>query len=53
VVLHALYLIFNDGYAASSGTGQHRFDLTAAAIRLTRLLHHLLPGEGEVASSWH
>ena len=49
VVLHVLYLIFNEGYATSSGSAVHRTDLTAEAIRLTRLLHHLVPAEGEVA----
>ena len=48
VVLHVLYLIFNEGYTASSGPQLHRTDLTREAIRLTRLLHRLLPGEGEV-----
>jgi RNA polymerase sigma factor (sigma-70 family) len=49
VVLHVLYLVFNEGYTASSGPGLHRADLTAEAIRLTRLLHRLLPGETEAA----
>jgi predicted RNA polymerase sigma factor len=49
VVLQVLYLVFNEGYTTSSGPGLHRSDLTAEAIRLTRLLHRLLPGEGEVA----
>src|SRR5215469_15982787 len=49
VVLHVLYLIFNEGYTASSGPALLRADLTAEAIRLTRLLHRLLPGQGEVA----
>jgi RNA polymerase sigma factor (sigma-70 family) len=49
VVLHVLYLIFNEGYTTSSGPALHRTDLTAEAIRLTRLLHRLLPGEAEVA----
>ena len=49
VVLHVLYLVFNEGYTTSSGPALHRADLTAEAIRLTRLLHRLLPGEGEVA----
>jgi predicted RNA polymerase sigma factor len=49
VVLHVLYLVFNEGYTTSSGPGLHRADLTAEAIRLMRLLHRLLPGEGEVA----
>ncbi len=49
VVLHVLYLVFNEGYTTSSGPTLHRADLTAEAIRLTRLLHRLLLGEGEVA----
>jgi RNA polymerase sigma factor (sigma-70 family) len=49
VVLHVLYLIFNEGYTTSSGPALQRTDLTAEAIRLTRLLHRLLPGEAEVA----
>ncbi len=48
VVLHVLYLIFNEGYTASSGPGVHRADLTAEAIRLTRAVHALLPDDGEV-----
>jgi RNA polymerase sigma factor (sigma-70 family) len=47
-VLHALYLIFNEGYATTSGPGLQRVELSAEAIRLTRLLHGLLPGDGEV-----
>jgi RNA polymerase sigma factor (sigma-70 family) len=49
VVLHVLYLVFNEGYTTSSGPALHRADLTTEAIRLTRLLHRLLPGEGETA----
>jgi RNA polymerase sigma factor (sigma-70 family) len=49
VVLHVLYLIFNEGYTATSGPYLQRSDLTAEAIRLTRELHRLLPGDGEVA----
>jgi predicted RNA polymerase sigma factor len=49
VVLHVLSLIFNAGYTTSSGAALHRPDLTAEAIRLARLLHRLLPGEGEAA----
>jgi RNA polymerase sigma factor (sigma-70 family) len=49
VVLQVLYLIFNEGYAASAGSALHRADLTAEAIRLARLLSRLLPEEGEVA----
>ena len=49
VVLHVLYLIFNEGYTTSSGQALQRMDLIAEAIRLTRLLHRLLPDEVEVA----
>src|SRR5919201_1954782 len=49
VVLHVLYLIFNEGYTASSGPALQRAELTAEAIRLTRMLHQLMPREGEVA----
>jgi RNA polymerase sigma factor (sigma-70 family) len=49
VVLHVLYLVFNEGYTTSSGPDLRRADLTAEAIRLARLLHRLLPGDGEVA----
>ena len=47
--LHVLYLIFNEGYTASSGPALQRVELTAEAIRLTRQLHALLPDDGEVA----
>jgi RNA polymerase sigma-70 factor (ECF subfamily) len=46
-VLAVLYLIFNEGYAASAGDDLTRADLTAEAIRLCRLLVTLLPGEPE------
>jgi RNA polymerase sigma factor (sigma-70 family) len=49
VVLHVLYLIFNEGYTASSGPDLHRSELTGEAIRLTRAVHRLLPDDGEVA----
>ncbi|MGI5246005.1 RNA polymerase sigma factor [Dactylosporangium sp. CA-139066] len=49
VVLQVLYLIFNEGYTASSGADLQRGDLTAEAIRLTREVHRLLPDDGEVA----
>ena len=49
VVLQVLYLIFNEGYAASSGPDLQRAELTAEAIRLARELHRLLPDDGEVA----
>jgi len=48
-VLHVLYLIFNEGYTATSGPGLHRVELTAEAIRLTRVICRLLPDDGEVA----
>jgi RNA polymerase sigma factor (sigma-70 family) len=48
VVMHVLYLIFNEGYTASSGVALHRADLTSEAIRLARMLHQLMPAEGEV-----
>ncbi|TDE37605.1 RNA polymerase sigma factor [Nonomuraea mesophila] len=48
VVLHVLYLIFNEGYTASSGGDLHRVDLAHEAIRLTRMVHAQLPGDGEV-----
>ncbi|GAA1514698.1 RNA polymerase sigma factor [Kribbella lupini] len=48
-VLHVLYLIFNEGYTASSGEDLHRVELSTEAIRLTRQLHAQLPAEGEVS----
>jgi RNA polymerase sigma factor (sigma-70 family) len=48
-VLQVLYLIFNEGYAATAGEQLHRVDLTTEAIRLTRMLHRLLPDQPEVA----
>ncbi|MGK5441864.1 RNA polymerase sigma factor [Micromonospora sp. URMC 105] len=48
-VLHVLYLIFNEGYTASSGADLHRVELTGEAIRLTRQLRRALPDDGEVA----
>ena len=49
VVLHVLYLVFNEGYTTSSGSELNRADLTTEAIRLARMLHQLVPEEGEVA----
>nr|BFE61419.1 sigma factor-like helix-turn-helix DNA-binding protein [Dactylosporangium thailandense] len=48
-VRHVLYLIFNEGYTASSGDALNRVELSGEAIRLARQLHRLLPGDGEVA----
>jgi RNA polymerase sigma-70 factor, ECF subfamily len=48
-VLAVLYLLFNEGYAASAGTDLLRPDLTAEAIRLARLLAGLMPDEPEAA----
>jgi RNA polymerase sigma factor (sigma-70 family) len=48
-VLHVLYLIFSEGYTASTGPELTRQDLAAEAIRLTRRLRRLLPSSGEVA----
>jgi RNA polymerase sigma factor (sigma-70 family) len=48
-VLHVLYLIFNEGYTATSGPHLVRAELSAEAIRLTRVVHRLLPGDAEVA----
>ena len=42
-VLQVIYLVFNEGYSASSGTSLTRHDLSAEAIRLGRLLVELLP----------
>ncbi|WP_369023835.1 RNA polymerase sigma factor [Nocardia cyriacigeorgica] len=47
-VLQVLYLIFNEGYTATAGADLTRVDLTAEAIRLTRMLHATLPGDAEV-----
>ena len=49
VVLHTLYLIFTEGYAATSGHSLYRVELSTEAIRLTRMVHQLLPDDGEVA----
>ena len=42
-VLHVIYLVFNEGYSASSGNALTRHDLSSEAIRLARLVHDLLP----------
>jgi RNA polymerase sigma-70 factor, ECF subfamily len=46
-VLAVLYLLFNEGYAATAGTGLVRGDLCTEAIRLTRVLTSLMPAEPE------
>jgi len=43
-----LYLIFNEGYASTSGPNLQRTELAAEAIRLTRMVHLLLPDDAEV-----
>jgi RNA polymerase sigma-70 factor (ECF subfamily) len=48
-VLRVIYLIFTEGYAASTGEELLRADLTEEAIRLARILHRLLPAEPEVS----
>jgi RNA polymerase sigma factor (sigma-70 family) len=47
-VLHVLYLIFNEGYASTSGPILQRTELSAEAVRLARMVHCLLPDDGEV-----
>jgi RNA polymerase sigma-70 factor, ECF subfamily len=47
-VLAVVYLVFNEGYSASAGDELVRADLCAEAIRLARLLAHLMPDEPEV-----
>ena len=49
-VLHVLYLIFNEGYAATQGDQLTRPDLSGEAIRLARWLRRLLPDDHEVAA---
>lgn len=48
-VTHVLYLIFNEGYTASSGSALNRGELTREALRLTRVLHASVPDDGEVS----
>jgi predicted RNA polymerase sigma factor len=48
-VLQTLYLIFNEGYTATSGAALQRRDLAGEAVRLTRTVHRLLPRDCEVA----
>jgi predicted RNA polymerase sigma factor len=48
-VLQVLYLIFNEGYTGTAGERLSRVELAQEAIRLTRMLHAILPDDGEVA----
>ncbi|MFC4008623.1 RNA polymerase sigma factor [Nonomuraea purpurea] len=48
-VLHVLYLIFNEGYVSTAGPQLQRVELATEAIRLTQLLHRLLPDDNEVS----
>jgi RNA polymerase sigma factor (sigma-70 family) len=48
-VLHVLYLVFNEGYATTAGRDVHRADLCDEAVRLTRVVHRMLPDDPEVA----
>lgn len=47
-VMHVLYLMFNEGYTASSGAELERVDLAAEALRLTRLLLRIVPDNPEI-----
>jgi RNA polymerase sigma-70 factor (ECF subfamily) len=47
-VLAVIYLVFTEGYVATSGADLMRPDLAVEAIRLGRLLHRLIPGRGEI-----
>lgn len=49
VVLHVLYLIFNEGYVSTAGPSLQRPDLAAEAIRLARMVQRLLPDDADVA----
>jgi RNA polymerase sigma factor (sigma-70 family) len=48
-VLHVLYLMFNEGYTTSIGAQLQRAELSTEAIRLTRIVHVLLPEDAEAA----
>lgn len=48
-VLHALYLLFNEGYASTSGPDLQRVEPADEAVRLARLVYRLVPDDGEVA----
>ncbi|MGW7684624.1 RNA polymerase sigma factor [Kribbella sp. NPDC054772] len=48
-VLKVVYLIFNEGYASTTGPSLQRVELAAEGIRLARMIHRLLPDDAEVA----
>jgi RNA polymerase sigma factor (sigma-70 family) len=48
-VLRVLYLVFTEGYASTAGPHAYRAELSTEATRLTRLVHRLVPRDGEVA----
>jgi RNA polymerase sigma factor (sigma-70 family) len=48
LVLHVLYLIFNEGYTSSAGAELQRAELADEAIRMARMTYRLLPDDGEV-----
>ena len=48
-MLKVVYLIFNEGYASTTGPSLQRVELAAEGIRLARMLHRLLPDDSEVA----
>lgn len=48
IVLHVLYLVFNEGYTSTGGPALHRVELSDEAIRITRLVHAMLPDDPEV-----
>ncbi|TWD72432.1 RNA polymerase ECF family sigma subunit [Kribbella amoyensis] len=49
-VLHVLYLMFNEGHTSTSGPELHRSDIATEAIRLTRMVHGLLPDNAQVTA---
>jgi predicted RNA polymerase sigma factor len=47
--MHVLYLVFSEGYTASTGPELQRTDLSSEALRLTRMLYRFVPDDCEVA----